>query len=189
MPLLYLRWDKKSLNFCRIQQTGHHCATTKSAESRIGIAMNMLRLGFSRSNHAQRKPSFTLQSMCAFAVICMFYRLSCWKYVRTTLWTNGRLLYQALQSNLTPAYSLHSQVIFFQRRSFLYLYQHSFDCSMVNSVAPFVTQHYTLYPGAESIPDAVWVCCGCKRRWLTKELGNVCIGCSHPYAVACCALA
>jgi hypothetical protein len=49
--------------------------------------------------------------------------------------------------------------------------------------------HYTPYPGAEPIPDAVWLCCGCKRKWLTKEMGSVCVGCSHEYGVVCCELA
>jgi hypothetical protein len=45
------------------------------------------------------------------------------------------------------------------------------------------------YPDSEEIPDCVWECCGCKRRWQTKEMGNVCIGCSHRYAIECCSLA
>lgn len=51
------------------------------------------------------------------------------------------------------------------------------------------TTHYTPYPGAEPLPNAVWFCCGCKRKWLTKEMGSVCVGCSHQYAVECCELA
>ena len=45
------------------------------------------------------------------------------------------------------------------------------------------------YPGGEPLPDCVWECCRCRRRWQTKEMGNICIGCSHKYSVECCQLA
>jgi hypothetical protein len=45
------------------------------------------------------------------------------------------------------------------------------------------------HPDSEEIPDCVWECCGCKRRWETKEMGSICIGCSHRYAIECCSLA
>ncbi|ORX91868.1 hypothetical protein BCR34DRAFT_581323 [Clohesyomyces aquaticus] len=47
---------------------------------------------------------------------------------------------------------------------------------------------YVPYPAAEPIPDAAWQCCGCRRRWLSRELRNVCVGCSHRYDVECCEL-
>ncbi|KAL6154761.1 hypothetical protein ACJBU6_06382 [Exserohilum turcicum] len=53
---------------------------------------------------------------------------------------------------------------------------------------PSPMSRYIPYPGAEPIPDCVWECCGCRRRWLTKEMGNICIGCSHTYSVDCCRL-
>jgi len=61
------------------------------------------------------------------------------------------------------------------------------DMKQQNSALP-ILQH-TPYPGAEPVPDCVWVCCGCRRRWETKELGNICVGCSHKYSVDCCQLA
>ncbi|RMZ73334.1 hypothetical protein GMOD_00007836 [Pyrenophora seminiperda CCB06] len=45
------------------------------------------------------------------------------------------------------------------------------------------------YPGGEPLPDCVWECCRCRRRWQTKEMGNICIGCSHRFSVECCQLA
>jgi len=62
-----------------------------------------------------------------------------------------------------------------------------FNMKQRNSALP-ILQH-TPYPGAEPVPDCVWVCCGCRRRWETKELGNICVGCSHRYSVDCCQLA
>ncbi|EUC36544.1 hypothetical protein COCVIDRAFT_111383 [Bipolaris victoriae FI3] len=60
---------------------------------------------------------------------------------------------------------------------------------MIKRALPVPAPCYTPYPGAEPIPDCVWECCRCRRRWHTKEMGNICIGCSHTYSVDCCHLA